>query len=61
MPISLGYSRGVSPTGLVLQQLKCNGVAQEEFKDMIEAAGFKAVDYENINGGVVAIHSAWKL
>mmetsp|Transcript_15667 Transcript_15667/g.43833 ORF Transcript_15667/g.43833 Transcript_15667/m.43833 type:complete len:304 (-) Transcript_15667:258-1169(-) len=34
---------------------------QEEFKAMIGAAGFKAVDYENMTGGVVAIHSAWKL
>lgn len=35
--------------------------AQEEFKEMIEAAGFRCVSYENLNFGVVAIHSGFKL
>ncbi|XP_034237352.1 2-methoxy-6-polyprenyl-1,4-benzoquinol methylase, mitochondrial [Thrips palmi] len=35
--------------------------AQEEFKEMIEAAGFRCVTYENLNFGVVAIHSGFKL
>ena len=34
---------------------------QEEFKDMIREAGFKAVTYENLTFGVVAIHSGFKL
>ena len=34
---------------------------QEEFKDMIRAAGFKFVTFENIFGGVTAIHSGFKL
>lgn len=34
---------------------------QEEFKDMIEAAGFRNVTYENLTCGVVAIHSGFKL
>ena len=33
----------------------------EEFKDMIREAGFKAVTYENLTFGVVAIHSGFKL
>jgi ubiquinone/menaquinone biosynthesis C-methylase UbiE len=28
---------------------------------MIEQAGFKGVDYENLSLGVVAIHSAFKM
>ena len=28
---------------------------------MIEAAGFRGVDYENLTFGVVAIHSGFKL
>ena len=31
------------------------------FADMIAAAGFERVGYERLSGGVVAIHSAWKL
>jgi ubiquinone/menaquinone biosynthesis C-methylase UbiE len=33
---------------------------QEEFAGMVEAAGFAGVDYENLSGGVVAIHSGYK-
>jgi demethylmenaquinone methyltransferase/2-methoxy-6-polyprenyl-1,4-benzoquinol methylase len=33
----------------------------ERFADMIGAAGFARVGYERISGGIVAIHSAWKL
>ncbi|XP_040078907.1 2-methoxy-6-polyprenyl-1,4-benzoquinol methylase, mitochondrial [Ixodes scapularis] len=35
--------------------------SQEIFKDMIEAAGFKEVTFENLLGGVAAIHSGFKL
>jgi demethylmenaquinone methyltransferase / 2-methoxy-6-polyprenyl-1,4-benzoquinol methylase len=35
--------------------------APERFADMIAAAGFARVSYERITGGVVAIHSGWKL
>ncbi|NXM54008.1 COQ5 protein, partial [Illadopsis cleaveri] len=34
---------------------------QEELKAMIEDAGFFKVDYENLNCGIVAIHSGFKL
>ncbi|XP_064531444.1 2-methoxy-6-polyprenyl-1,4-benzoquinol methylase, mitochondrial isoform X1 [Pseudopipra pipra] len=34
---------------------------QEELKAMIEDAGFFKVDYENLNFGIVAIHSGFKL
>ena len=33
---------------------------QDEFKQMIGEAGFKCVNYENLTGGVVAIHSGYK-
>lgn len=34
---------------------------QEDFKAMIQDAGFCQVTYENLSFGVVAIHSAFKL
>ncbi|XP_069701005.1 2-methoxy-6-polyprenyl-1,4-benzoquinol methylase, mitochondrial [Periplaneta americana] len=34
---------------------------QEDFKSMIEDAGFRHVSYENLTFGVVAIHSGFKL
>ncbi|XP_078107480.1 2-methoxy-6-polyprenyl-1,4-benzoquinol methylase, mitochondrial [Sander vitreus] len=34
---------------------------QEEFKYMIEDAGFYCVKYNNLTGGVVALHSGFKL
>nr|BAB29289.1 unnamed protein product [Mus musculus] len=34
---------------------------QEDFKDMIEDAGFQRVTYENLTTGIVAIHSGFKL
>jgi len=34
---------------------------QENFKSMIESAGFKHVSYRNLSGGIVAIHSGWKI
>ncbi|XP_054262413.1 2-methoxy-6-polyprenyl-1,4-benzoquinol methylase, mitochondrial-like [Macrosteles quadrilineatus] len=34
---------------------------QEEFKEMIQASGFSSVSYENLTGGVVSIHSGFKL
>jgi demethylmenaquinone methyltransferase/2-methoxy-6-polyprenyl-1,4-benzoquinol methylase len=33
----------------------------ERFADMIAAAGFARVSHERVTGGVVAIHSGWKL
>jgi demethylmenaquinone methyltransferase/2-methoxy-6-polyprenyl-1,4-benzoquinol methylase len=33
----------------------------ERFADMIAFAGFSRVGYERISGGIVAIHSGWKL
>ena len=34
---------------------------QEEFAEMIRAAGFGNVQYRNFTGGVVALHSGRKL
>ncbi len=34
---------------------------QPEFAKMIEDAGFKCVSYTNLTGGIVAIHSGFKL
>jgi ubiquinone/menaquinone biosynthesis C-methylase UbiE len=34
---------------------------QEEFAGMIEDAGFTHVTYENLNFGIAAIHSGFKL
>lgn len=34
---------------------------QEEFKQMIRAAGFNMVTYENLTFGVCSIHSGFKL
>ena len=33
----------------------------ERFADMIAAAGFQRADFTRLTGGVVAIHSGWKL
>lgn len=34
---------------------------QAEFASMIEDAGFKVVTYSNYTGGIVALHSGFKL
>ncbi len=34
---------------------------QATFAGLIEAAGFERVHYRNLSGGVVAMHSAWKI
>jgi demethylmenaquinone methyltransferase / 2-methoxy-6-polyprenyl-1,4-benzoquinol methylase len=34
---------------------------QEKFRDMISAAGFANATYRNLTGGVVAIHSGWRI
>lgn len=36
-------------------------VCQEEFKGMLEDAGFYCVQYHNLTAGVVALHSGFKL
>uniref|UniRef100_A0A8C7B2M5 2-methoxy-6-polyprenyl-1,4-benzoquinol methylase, mitochondrial n=1 Tax=Neovison vison TaxID=452646 RepID=A0A8C7B2M5_NEOVI len=35
--------------------------SQEEFKEMIQDAGFEKVTYESLTSGIVAIHSGFKL
>ncbi len=35
--------------------------SQEKFKTMIEEAGFKKASYRNLSGGIVAIHSGWRI
>jgi len=35
--------------------------AQDEFTDMISAAGFGQVRHNNLSGGIAAIHSAWRI
>lgn len=34
---------------------------QENFKTLIGDAGFKRVSYRNMTGGIVALHSGWKI
>ena len=34
---------------------------QEEFKTMVDAAGFTRTSYRNLSGGIVAIHSGWRI
>ena len=34
---------------------------QDVFKSMIEAAGFSRVSFRSLSGGVVAIHSGWRI
>ena len=34
---------------------------QKRFADMIREAGFGAVEYRSLTGGIVAIHSGWKV
>ena len=34
---------------------------QEEFKSMMDAAGFTRTSYRNLSGGIVAIHSGWRI
>jgi demethylmenaquinone methyltransferase / 2-methoxy-6-polyprenyl-1,4-benzoquinol methylase len=34
---------------------------QQDFADMISAAGFSRVTWRNLTGGVVAIHSGWRI
>ena len=34
---------------------------QENFKAMIEKAGFARASYRSLSGGIVAIHSGWRL
>lgn len=34
---------------------------QDAFREMIEEAGFANVSYRNLTGGVVAIHSGWRI
>ena len=33
----------------------------EKFKSMIEAAGFERVQYQSLSGGIVALHSGWRI
>jgi 2-methoxy-6-polyprenyl-1,4-benzoquinol methylase len=35
--------------------------SQSKFKSMIEEAGFQEVSYTNFTGGVVAVHSGFKI
>jgi demethylmenaquinone methyltransferase/2-methoxy-6-polyprenyl-1,4-benzoquinol methylase len=34
---------------------------QDEFADMIKAAGFSNVSYRNLSQGIVALHSGWRI
>jgi len=34
---------------------------QEQFKAMLDAAGFSRTSYRNLSGGIVAIHSGWRI
>lgn len=34
---------------------------QERFSTMMKQAGFESVEYRNLSGGIVALHSGWKI
>ena len=34
---------------------------QDDFAEMISAAGLEQVSYQNLSGGIAAIHSAWRI
>ena len=34
---------------------------QDDFKTMMDAAGFARTSYRNLSGGIVAIHSGWRI
>jgi demethylmenaquinone methyltransferase / 2-methoxy-6-polyprenyl-1,4-benzoquinol methylase len=34
---------------------------QEQFKSMLDAAGFARASFRNLSGGIVAIHSGWRI
>jgi demethylmenaquinone methyltransferase/2-methoxy-6-polyprenyl-1,4-benzoquinol methylase len=34
---------------------------QETLADMLRGAGLSRVGYENLSGGIAAIHSGWRL
>ena len=36
-------------------------IVQDEFKKMLEMNKFKNVNYVNLMGGIVSIHTAWKI
>ncbi len=38
-----------------------NFINQEELMDLIEKNKFKNSSYRNLSGGIVAIHSGWKI
>ena len=38
-----------------------NFYSQEELKNIIMKNGFFEVEYRNLSGGIVAIHSGWKI
>lgn len=52
---------GPSRVNLESSDLKFGLFVQEKFASMIADAGFQDVEYENFVGGVVAIHSGFKL
>ena len=52
---------GPSRVKLVSSDLNFALFVQEKFASMIADAGFQDVEYENLVGGVVAIHSGFKL
>jgi demethylmenaquinone methyltransferase/2-methoxy-6-polyprenyl-1,4-benzoquinol methylase len=35
--------------------------SQDAFANLIEKAGLEKISYQNLSGGIVAIHSAWKI
>ena len=38
-----------------------NFVNQEELIDLMKSSGFKKCTYRNLSGGIVSIHSGWKI
>ena len=38
-----------------------NFINQDELIDLMERNGFKKCKYRNLSGGIVSIHSGWKI
>ena len=38
-----------------------NFINQDELVDLMKNAGFKKCTYRNLSGGIVSIHSGWKI
>ena len=45
----------------IWSRVSANFPKQDDFKAMMDAAGFARTSYRNLSGGIVAIHSGWRI